>query len=60
MIFHHKDAIAARESLQEAATLPDWFIRRTVNPKPPSEAQVRQAAYSAQALEDDRRLSDVG
>lgn len=45
---------SARVSRQEGYSIPDWFIRRVCGDPPSGEWALRQAAYSAQAVEADR------
>lgn len=46
-----------RDYRREGASLPDWFIRRVLGYPPSGEFAIRQAAYSAQALEEDREVT---
>lgn len=53
-LFALDNAPCAREIRQEGASLPDWYIRRLCGDPPSGPSAIRQASYSAKAVEDDR------
>jgi hypothetical protein len=54
-IFYALDnAPCAREARQDGPSLPDWYIRRVCGDPPSGDWAIRQARYSALALEEER------
>lgn len=48
------NAPSAHEIRQEGASLPDWYVRLVCGDPPSGPVAIRQASYSAQALEEER------